>query len=146
MSTIGWQEVFLVMFFALIVFGPKRLPDIGRQIGRAVREIRRVSGDFQREIQTYTGDFAAEAREFEREVKTNFALDADHSRFITPTAKAKASSDGAARLSGDASGPEPIPAPERPQPAPDGSPPTPSPPIPAPERPQPTPTPDEPRG
>lgn len=129
--TIGWQEIFLVMLFALLVFGPKRLPEIGRQIGRAVREIRRVSGDFQKEIQTYTGDFAAEAREFERDVKTNFALDDDHSRYITPKTKRR-SPGGDGKASGS------IPAPEHPQPAPDATSPEPTS-IPAPERPQPAP-------
>lgn len=145
--TLGWQEIFLVMLFALIVFGPKRLPDIGRQIGRAVREIRRVSGDFEREIRNYTGDLEVEAREFERTVKTNFGLDEDHSRFLTSRSErwGRAGSDGGPKASGE------IPAPPRPQPVPRVPPEPPRPPsaggIPAPERPQPSPqvTPDPPR-
>lgn len=144
---LGWQEVFLVMLFALLVFGPKRLPEIGRQIGRAVREVRRVSGDFEREIRSYTGDLGAEAREFERTVKTNFGLDEDHSRFLTSEPKRRAASSP----DGSSSRREGIPAPDRPQPAPKAPPETPAPPpsagIPAPERPQPAPgvSPDAPR-
>lgn len=146
--TLGWQEIFLVMIFALIVFGPKRLPEIGRQIGRAVREIRRVSGDFEREIRSYTDDLGVEAREFERTVKTNFGLDEDHSRFITsePKGRMAPSSDGGSSRA------EGIPAPEHPQPVPkaptEAPRPAPTGGIPAPERPQaaPGPTPDAPRG
>ena len=41
----------LVIFFvALVVLGPNKLPEAARQVGRAVNEIRRVSGGFQREM------------------------------------------------------------------------------------------------
>lgn len=41
----------LVIFFvALVVLGPNKLPEAARQVGRAVNEIRRISGGFQREM------------------------------------------------------------------------------------------------
>lgn len=52
MPNLGWQELLLIMIFALVVFGPKRLPEIGRQVGKAIREVRKVSGQFQEEIKT----------------------------------------------------------------------------------------------
>lgn len=50
MGNLGWSEMLLLMVFALVVFGPARLPGIARQIGKAMREVRKVSGDFEREV------------------------------------------------------------------------------------------------
>jgi Tat protein translocase TatB subunit len=47
----GPAELLLVLALALIVFGPDKLPDIARQLGRVVAEFRRVSSDVTREIQ-----------------------------------------------------------------------------------------------
>jgi TatA/E family protein of Tat protein translocase len=41
-----------IMIIALVVFGPQRLPEIAKQIGKAIREVRKVSGQFQEEIRT----------------------------------------------------------------------------------------------
>jgi sec-independent protein translocase protein TatB len=40
----------LLMFFVLVVFGPKRLPEISRQVGKALREVRKVTGEVKREM------------------------------------------------------------------------------------------------
>lgn len=82
--TLGWQEIMLLMVFALIVFGPKRLPEIGRQIGRFVGEVRRVSRDFQREVRDVTEPIEREIREAERVARETYDLDEDHSTFRTP--------------------------------------------------------------
>ena len=43
---IGPLELIVVLIIALIVFGPKRLPELGRSLGRGIREFRgSVSGD-----------------------------------------------------------------------------------------------------
>ena len=40
MPTIGPLEIAIVLIIALIVFGPKRLPELGRSVGRGIREFR----------------------------------------------------------------------------------------------------------
>ena len=47
----GPAELLLVLALALIVFGPDKLPDVARQIGKTVGDLRRVSSDVTREIQ-----------------------------------------------------------------------------------------------
>jgi sec-independent protein translocase protein TatA len=43
---IGWPEIVVILIIALIVFGPKRLPEMGRSLGRGIREFRgSLSGD-----------------------------------------------------------------------------------------------------
>ena len=49
---IGPAEILVVLVVALIVFGPKRLPEVGRQVGRAVRELRRMQDTVRSELDT----------------------------------------------------------------------------------------------
>ena len=46
MPNIGPLEVLVVLIIALVVFGPKRLPELGRSLGKGIREFRgSISGD-----------------------------------------------------------------------------------------------------
>ncbi|HUI44880.1 MAG TPA: TatA/E family twin arginine-targeting protein translocase [Nitrospirota bacterium] len=47
MFGLGFPELLLIFVIALIVFGPKKLPEIGRSIGRALAEFKRASEEFQ---------------------------------------------------------------------------------------------------
>jgi TatA/E family protein of Tat protein translocase len=56
MGPLGWQETVLIFLLALLLFGPKKLPELGRTIGKAITEFRRASTDlkatFDREMKT----------------------------------------------------------------------------------------------
>ena len=52
MFDIGLQELVLIFVIALLVFGPKNLPQLGRSLGRAMREFRRASDEFRSTIET----------------------------------------------------------------------------------------------
>ena len=45
MLNIGPQELILVLIIALVVVGPNRLPELGRTIGKALREFRKIQDD-----------------------------------------------------------------------------------------------------
>lgn len=45
MGSIGPMELLVVLVIALLVFGPKKLPEIGRGVGSAIREFKRHSRD-----------------------------------------------------------------------------------------------------
>lgn len=46
MGNVGPLEILVVLVIALIVFGPKRLPELGRSLGRGIREFRgSISGE-----------------------------------------------------------------------------------------------------
>ena len=46
-GVLGWTDSLLLMVLALVVFGPRRLPQIGRQIGKLMYEFRKASNDFK---------------------------------------------------------------------------------------------------
>jgi len=50
MLGIGMQELIIIMVIALIVFGPKRLPELARSLGRAFAEFRRASEDLRESL------------------------------------------------------------------------------------------------
>jgi Tat protein translocase TatB subunit len=49
---IGPLEILVVSVIALVVFGPRRLPEIARSIGRAVNEFRRQANDIRAEFES----------------------------------------------------------------------------------------------
>lgn len=63
-------EILFILFLALILFGPRRLPEIARTIGKFMADFRRASTDFQSQIH-------AEIRKLEIE-------EADPTRHLAP--------------------------------------------------------------
>ena len=61
-GSIGGTELLLILVIALLVFGPRKLPDLGRTIGRAMGEFRRASNDFRNTLEREIDD---EKREVE---------------------------------------------------------------------------------
>jgi TatA/E family protein of Tat protein translocase len=51
MLDIGFQELAVVMVLALLIFGPDKLPELGRRLGRAMREFRRASDEFRSTVE-----------------------------------------------------------------------------------------------
>ncbi len=49
-TSLGPAEIMVILVVALIVLGPKRLPEAGRQVGKAIAEVRKWSQGFQDEI------------------------------------------------------------------------------------------------
>jgi sec-independent protein translocase protein TatB len=52
MFDIGLQEMLVIGVLALLVFGPSKLPELGRMVGRAMREFRRASDEFRTTVET----------------------------------------------------------------------------------------------
>ena len=52
MFDIGLQELLVIGVLALLVFGPSKLPELGRMFGRAMREFRRASDEFRATVET----------------------------------------------------------------------------------------------
>jgi sec-independent protein translocase protein TatA len=70
MPNIGLPEILIVLAIALIVFGPKRLPEMGRSLGKGIREFKdSITGDDEddepREIERGRADDATRPLEGE---------------------------------------------------------------------------------
>ena len=61
MFGIGETELIIILLFGFMVFGPDKLPGIGRTIGRALRQFREAQQGFTQVVQTEVLDPAAEA-------------------------------------------------------------------------------------
>ncbi|MBV9506903.1 MAG: twin-arginine translocase TatA/TatE family subunit [Acidobacteriia bacterium] len=60
MGSLGWQETLAIFILALILFGPKKLPELGRTLGKAITEFRRASSELR-------SSFDREMRNLEQE-------------------------------------------------------------------------------
>jgi sec-independent protein translocase protein TatA len=50
-GNIGLPELIIILAIALLIFGPKKLPEVGRSIGRALREFRRTSDEIKEKLE-----------------------------------------------------------------------------------------------
>ena len=67
MGPLGWPETVFIFFLALILFGPKKLPELGRTVGKALTEFRRASNELKS-----TFDREMKNLEQETEVQGNY--------------------------------------------------------------------------
>lgn len=68
MFGIGYQEMVLIGVAALLIFGPGRLPEVASQVGKWVREFRRMSADLTSEFE----DAMSEVEDVKRSVQREF--------------------------------------------------------------------------
>jgi sec-independent protein translocase protein TatA len=94
-SSLGPAEIVAILVVALIVLGPKRLPEAGRQVGKAIAEVRRWSQGFQTEVRNV---IEAEPEPAPAPSMPPLATNAE------PPAAANAESPAAANGSSDGSG------------------------------------------
>lgn len=59
-------ELAVIIVVALVVLGPKRLPEVARSLGKGLAEFRRLTGDVNKELDAARHMIESEAREHER--------------------------------------------------------------------------------
>jgi TatA/E family protein of Tat protein translocase len=47
MGSLGWQEILVIFVIALIVFGPRKLPELGKSLGKGLAEFKRASNELK---------------------------------------------------------------------------------------------------
>ncbi len=62
LGSIGMPELILIFIVALIVFGPKKLPEIGKSLGKGLAEFKKASDDFKQSIQREVDGMKEEAK------------------------------------------------------------------------------------
>lgn len=73
MPNIGFPELILILIIALLIFGPKKLPEIGRSIGRAIAELKRTSNELRESIEDELK--AEELKKFEESLESEIGKD-----------------------------------------------------------------------
>ena len=66
-GNIGFAELVAILGLALLVFGPKKLPEVGRSIGKALREFRKTSDEIKDRIEEEIQ--ASELKDIESDIK-----------------------------------------------------------------------------
>lgn len=56
MFGLGFAEILVILVVALLVFGPDKLPELARSLGRGLAEFRRASNDLRRSVMEATSD------------------------------------------------------------------------------------------
>lgn len=51
MGPLGFQELVLILVIALVIFGPKKLPELGRSLAKTLAEFRRASNEIKHSIE-----------------------------------------------------------------------------------------------
>lgn len=74
---ISGGEFLIIMLVAFFVFGPKKLPEIARKIGRTMNEIKSVSGELTKEFRDETRNISAELRTARDSARINSNLTDD---------------------------------------------------------------------
>jgi len=72
-GNIGFPELLIILAIALLIFGPKKLPEVGRSIGRALREFRKTSDEIKEKIEEeiQTEEFKDIKRDIEKDLEDN---------------------------------------------------------------------------
>ena len=47
---VGLPEITVILILALLIFGPKKLPELGKQLGKTLKSLKKASNEFQNEI------------------------------------------------------------------------------------------------
>ena len=62
MGPIGVQEMMAIFLIALLLFGPKKLPELGRTLGKALTEFRRAKNELKNTFESHMAELEREAR------------------------------------------------------------------------------------
>jgi sec-independent protein translocase protein TatA len=71
---IGSSELIVILVLALILFGPKKLPELARALGKAAGEYHRAAREFEEGVNRELGSLAEEAREL-KNIAENLGID-----------------------------------------------------------------------
>jgi TatA/E family protein of Tat protein translocase len=59
---LGMPEMIFIFLLALVIFGPKKLPELGRQLGKALAEFKKASNEFKNQLETEMMNIELEER------------------------------------------------------------------------------------
>ena len=81
---LGMPEMLFIALMALIVFGPKRLPELARQFGKIMAEFKRATNDFKYQIENEIEQLEIDERQKQREKERQQQLTAGEQTILPP--------------------------------------------------------------
>jgi TatA/E family protein of Tat protein translocase len=79
MGQLGFSEMLVVFIVALLVFGPKKLPELGKSLGKGIREFRKATDELKstwqdqvKDIQAPLNDVKKDMHEMSQDLKSDF--------------------------------------------------------------------------
>ncbi len=63
MGSVGTPEILLVLAIALLLFGPSKLPEMGRTLGKALREFKKASADLRENIENEVDEIKSDVKD-----------------------------------------------------------------------------------
>ena len=82
-GSIGMPELIIILVIALIIFGPRKLPELGKSLGRSLNEFKKASTDLQNTLEQEIKieeqkDAATKAKQEEKTASAAFDTDRDN--------------------------------------------------------------------
>ncbi|MBW6498909.1 MAG: twin-arginine translocase TatA/TatE family subunit [Bacteroidales bacterium] len=65
---ISGGEILIILVAVLLLFGPKKIPEIARMLGRGINEVKKVQREINSEIHRYSADIEHEARDVQEKI------------------------------------------------------------------------------
>jgi sec-independent protein translocase protein TatA len=79
MGQLGFSEMLVIFIVALLVFGPKKLPELGKSLGKGIREFRKATDELKstwqdqvKDIQAPLNDVKKDMHEMSQDLKSDF--------------------------------------------------------------------------
>jgi len=95
MPQLGFQELVLIFIIALLVFGPKKLPELGKSLGKGLREFKKATNDLKANWEDQIRDAEHSIEEVKQTVhETTRDINATDSTPAGTTATKETTSDG----------------------------------------------------
>lgn len=82
---VGLPEVTVILILALLIFGPKKLPELGKQLGKTLKSLKKASNEFQNEIDQVMNE--EDKDESPKSIESNQTNEINQEKQIQKTAK-----------------------------------------------------------
>ena len=68
MGQLGFSEILVIFVIALLVFGPKKLPDLGKSLGKGIREFRKATDELKSSWEEQVKDISAPLNDVKKDI------------------------------------------------------------------------------
>lgn len=68
MGQLGFSEMLMIFVIALLVFGPKKLPELGKSLGKGIREFKKATDELKSNWDDHVKDIAEPINDFKRDM------------------------------------------------------------------------------